>query len=233
MDGNGRWARQRGLPRIFGHRAGIKSVRKAVEFAYDRNIKFLTLFAFSTENWGRPREEVDALMNLLKEYIDKELPEMKEKGIRVNVIGDVERLPRDVRRRVQKAVKDTRNLDRMVLTLALSYSGRDEIVRAVRRLLEEGEVTPDAMDEETFSSYLDSPWIPEPDLLIRTSGEMRISNFMLWQLAYTEIYVTEKLWPQFTKREFQRALDDYARRRRRFGLTDEQIEDFPRGEDVT
>ncbi|RMG59382.1 MAG: di-trans,poly-cis-decaprenylcistransferase [Deltaproteobacteria bacterium] len=232
MDGNGRWAKRRGLPRIFGHRAGMKAVRKAVEFAYEKKIPYLTLFAFSTENWGRPRDEVEGLMNLLKEYVDRELPEMKKKGIRLNVIGDLDRLPEDVREKVDRALRETEDNEEMVLTLALSYSGRDEIVRAVRRMLRKRSLRARDVTEETLREHLDSPWIPEPDLLIRTSGEMRVSNFMLWQLAYTEIYVSEKLWPQFTKAEFKKALDDYARRKRRFGLTDEQIEEEPRGENA-
>ncbi|MDH3258298.1 MAG: isoprenyl transferase [Deltaproteobacteria bacterium] len=229
MDGNGRWAEMRGMPRVIGHRAGMKSVKRAVEYAHQSGIAYLTLFAFSIENWGRPKREVDALMNLLQEYIDRELSEMLEKGIRLNVIGCLHMMPAKVREKIQYALSKTENNDGLVLTLALSYSGRDEILRAVRKIVSDPASKSGEMEikEETFRQYLDSPSIPDPDLLIRTSGEVRVSNFMLWQLAYTEIYITEKLWPQFTKKEFEKAIREFSRRKRRFGLTHEQVETSP------
>lgn len=225
MDGNGRWAKMRGMPRLLGHRAGMKSVRRAVEYSHEKGIKFLTLFAFSIENWGRPKEEVQALMDLLLEYIDRDLPEMVEKGIRLNVIGNLDMIPENVRKSIDHAIKKTRGNKGLVLTLALSYSGRDELIRAAKRMMDDPAIQggKKTVDEHTFRTYLDSSWVPDPDLLIRTSGEQRVSNFMLWQLAYTEIYISEKLWPQFTKKDFDRAMTEYSRRKRRFGLTGEQI----------
>ncbi len=223
LDGNGRWARMKGMPRIYGHRAGIKAVRKAIEFSCEQGISYLTLFAFSVENWGRPKLEVDALMGLLKEYISRELDEMMKQDIRFNVIGNFAMFPPDVRESLEGGIKKTEGNKGLVLTLALSYSGRDEIVRAVNRVIRERGGEGDKIDVESFRDYLDSPWIPDPDLLIRTSGEQRISNFMLWQLAYTEIFITDKLWPQFTKKEFERAIREFSRRQRRFGLTEGQI----------
>ncbi|NIO17780.1 MAG: isoprenyl transferase [Deltaproteobacteria bacterium] len=229
MDGNGRWAEMKKMPRVFGHRAGMKSVRRAVEYAHQNKIQYLTLFAFSMENWGRPRDEVDALMNLLKEYIDRELSEMVSKGIRLNVIGNRDMIPGHVQERIDYALAETGENDGLVLTLALSYSGRDEIVRAVQKILDEGrhEKGAELLDENEFGRFLDTSGIPDPDLLIRTSGEIRISNFMLWQLAYTEIYITDKLWPQFTKKDFDRAIREFSRRKRRFGLTREQVDASP------
>lgn len=226
MDGNGRWAELRGMPRVLGHRAGMRSVKRAVEYAYEQGISYLTLFAFSIENWGRPKSEVAALMSLLKEYIKKELSEMVEKKIRLNVIGNLEMIPEDVMDKVVYAIDETRDNDRFVLTLALSYSGRDEILRGVKKLVSDTAEGKGAAEitEDIFRQYLDSPSIPDPDLLIRTSGEMRVSNFLLWQLAYTEIYFTEKLWPQFTKKEFEKAIREFSRRKRRFGLTREQVD---------
>ncbi len=229
MDGNGRWAEMKKMPRVFGHRAGMKSVRRAVEYAHQNKIQYLTLFAFSMENWGRPRDEVDALMKLLKEYIDRELSEMVSKGIRLNVIGNRDMIPGHVQERIDYALAETRGNDGLVLTLALSYSGRDEIVRAVRKILDEGThgKRSELLDENEFRRFLDTSGIPDPDLLIRTSGEIRISNFMLWQLAYTEIYITDKLWPQFTKKDFDLAIREFSRRKRRFGLTREQVDPSP------
>jgi undecaprenyl diphosphate synthase len=226
LDGNGRWARMKRMPRLFGHREGIKAVRKAVEFACEKKLKYLTLFAFSIENWGRPKSEVDALMGLLKEYLSKEIDEMMERDIRFNVIGNLKMLPSEVQKRLIYCMDQTKRNGGLTLTLALSYSGRDEIIRAVKRMVEDGKsgkIT-EEIDDELFQSYLDSPSIPDPDLLIRTSGELRISNFMLWQLAYTEIYISEKLWPQFTKKEFNSAINEFNRRKRRFGLTEAQTD---------
>lgn len=229
MDGNGRWAEMKGMPRVLGHRAGMKSVRRAVEYAHQKGVHYLTLFAFSIENWGRPQNEVGALMSLLKEFISRELSEMVNKRIRLNVIGNVDMIPADVRERIEYALGKTSANDGLVLTLALSYSGRDEIVRAVKRILNDPALkdVEKNLDEDIFRRFLDSPTIPDPDLLIRTSGEMRISNFLLWQLAYTEIYITDKLWPQFTKKEFDKAIREFSRRKRRFGLTHEHTDASP------
>jgi undecaprenyl diphosphate synthase len=229
MDGNGRWAEMKGMPRVLGHRAGMKSVRRAVEYAHQKGVHYLTLFAFSIENWGRPQNEVGALMSLLKEFISRELSEMVNKRIRLNVIGNVDMIPADVRERIEYALGKTSANDGLVLTLALSYSGRDEIVRAVKRILNDPALkdVEKNLDEDIFRRFLDSPAIPDPDLLIRTSGEMRISNFLLWQLAYTEIYITDKLWPQFTKKEFDKAIREFSRRKRRFGLTHEHTDASP------
>ena len=222
MDGNGRWARQRGWNRIRGHREGIESVRAVVRAARDAGVRYLTLFAFSSENWGRPPREVQALMGLLRRFLRGEVPELLENGVRVRAIGEVERLPEAALETVRWAEDRTRGCTGMDLVLALSYGGRDEILHAVRALLGEG-LSPDQVDEAAFRSRLYAPDIPDPDLLIRTSGEMRISNFLLWQMAYTELYVTEVLWPEFREAEFREALADFARRERRFGLTSEQV----------
>lgn len=226
MDGNGRWAEQRSLDRIAGHQQGAASVRRAVQTCRRIEIPYLTLFAFSSENWSRPREEVDALMALLKEFLLTELKEMVEQGIRLQAVGDLQRLPKDVLTVLNDVGKQTSAGTRMVLTLALSYGGRDDILQAVRRLMvlsREGNLLPEEVSETIFSRYLWTAQLPEPDLLIRTSGEFRISNFFLWQLAYTEIYVTSTLWPDFGSEELVRALLDYQGRERRFGLTGEQI----------
>jgi undecaprenyl diphosphate synthase len=226
MDGNGRWARQKSLSRIEGHIKGIDAVRAVVTTCRELEIGFLTLYAFSMENWKRPGREVSALMGLLKKFLRKELDEMLENNIRLRAIGDVDSLPRSAHETLIETMEKTAHCDAMVLTLALSYSGRDEILRAVRRLLEDGKskgIHPDQISEETLSNYLSTTGIPDPDLLIRTSGEYRISNFLLWQIAYTEIYVTEKLWPDFGKEDLINALLNYQSRQRRFGLTSEQL----------
>lgn len=226
MDGNGRWAEKRSLDRIAGHQQGAESVRQAVQNCCKLGIPYFTLFAFSSENWGRPREEVDALMVLLKEFIFSELKEMRDHGIRLQAIGDLQRLPKDVLTALNEAGKQTASGTGMVLTLALSYGGRDDILQAIRRLMvlcREGNLAPEEVTEVLFSRYLWTAQLPEPDLLIRTSGELRISNFFLWQLAYTEIYVTSTLWPDFGSEELIQALLDYQGRERRFGLTSEQI----------
>ncbi len=226
MDGNGRWAEKRSLDRIAGHQQGAESVRQVVQNCRKLGIPYFTLFAFSSENWGRPREEVDALMVLLKEFIFSELKEMLDHGIRLQAIGDLQRLPKDVLTALNEAGKQTASGTGMVLTLALSYGGRDDILQAIRRLMvlsREGNLAPEEVTEVLFSRYLWTAQLPEPDLLIRTSGELRISNFFLWQLAYTEIYVTSTLWPDFGSEELIQALLDYQERERRFGLTSEQI----------
>ena len=227
MDGNGRWAKLRGLPRIEGHRMGIRSVRAVVECSRELGIPYLTLYAFSTENWGRPAAEVNTLMALLREFLVKELPELRERGIRLRVIGEVSQLPAPVREVLSATVSGTADSREMTLTLALSYAGRNEIVRAARKIAEEaasGAIAPGAITEEDLAARLDTAGMPDPDLVIRTSGEVRISNFLLWQAAYAEFVFTDVLWPDFGKAEFLQSLDEYARRDRRFGLTGEQDE---------
>ncbi len=226
MDGNGRWAKKRSLGRIAGHRKGVDAVRNVVKACRKLEIPYLTLYAFSMENWNRPKEEVSALMGLLKHFIKKELEDLRSNGIRLKVIGRMELLPQDVRELVQEAIDKTSHNTDMNLIIALSYGSRDEIVHAARRFAKdalEGRVNPDDLDEARFSEYLYTSGIPDPDLLIRTSGEMRISNFLLWQLAYTEIYITDALWPDFDKEELAKAIKSYQGRERRFGLTAEQI----------
>jgi undecaprenyl diphosphate synthase len=226
MDGNGRWARQKSLSRIEGHIKGIQAVRAVVTACRELGIEFLTLYAFSIENWRRPENEVLALMDLLQRYLRKELDEMLENNIRLRAIGDLSSLPPEAHDTLSETLKKTAHCDGMVLTLALSYSGRDEIIRAVRRLMADGEekgIRPEQISEDTLSNYLSTKGIPDPDLLIRTSGEYRISNFLLWQIAYTEIYVTDTLWPDFGKKDLTKALLNYQSRQRRFGLTSEQL----------
>jgi undecaprenyl diphosphate synthase len=226
MDGNGRWARQKSLSRIEGHIKGIQSVRTVVTTCREFGIEFLTLYAFSIENWRRPVNEVSALMGLLQRYLRKELDKMLENNIRLRAIGDINSLPPDAHDTLIDTVEKTAHCDGMVLTLALSYSGRDEIIRAFRRLvadIKNKRIRPEEVSEETLSNYLSTKDIPDPDLLIRTSGEYRISNFLLWEMAYTEIYVTETLWPEFGKEDLIKALLNYQSRERRFGLTSEQL----------
>jgi undecaprenyl diphosphate synthase len=226
MDGNGRWARKKSLDRIRGHMKGIEAVRAAVTACRELGIEFLTLYAFSMENWKRPGKEVSALMNLLRKYLRAELDEMLENNIRLRAIGDLDSLPLGAHQTLIETVEKTAHCDTMVLTLALSYSGRNEIISAIRRLMAEGKdrgIRPEQISEETLSDYLWTKDIPDPDLLIRTSGEYRISNFLLWQIAYTEIYVTETLWPDFGKEDLIKALLNYQSRQRRFGLTNEQL----------
>lgn len=214
MDGNGRWAKQRNLPRIEGHRAAIEAVRATVETAAKLKIKYLTLFAFSTENWKRPKEEVKALMELLKIYLDKELPTMQKNNISFNFIGRIEELEKTVQEKLSYTKKMTKNNSGLKLYLALNYSGRAEILDAIKKLLRK---KVKKIDEKIFSKYLYDPKLVEPDLLIRTSGEMRISNFFLWQLAYTEIHITNVLWPDFRKKDLILAIKDFQKRERRFG----------------
>lgn len=226
MDGNGRWAEQRHLPRIAGHQRGVETVQKVVKECRAIGVTCLTLYAFSSENWGRPEEEVNALMGLLAEYLKSELKTMMTRGIRLNVIGEAFRLPPEARRILEETVDRTRDNHDMVLTLALSYGARNELVRAARHLAREalaGRMSPEDIDDGAVTAALDTADLPDPDLLIRTSGEMRISNFLLWQLAYTELYFSEVLWPDFDERELRLALEEYGRRQRRFGLTGEQV----------
>lgn len=220
MDGNGRWARAKGLPRIAGHERGSHAVGECVEGCRDAGVKFLTLYAFSAENWKRPHAEVAALMGLLDKFLVEKTDEMIEKGVRFNAIGRTSDLPPVCQRRIAEAVEKTAGGDRLTLTLALSYSGRLEIVDAVRSIASEvlaGRVSVDAIDPELISAHLYTASIPDPDLLIRTSGEMRLSNFLLWQLSYTEIHVTPKLWPDFTRGDLAEAIRDFCRRERRYG----------------
>jgi undecaprenyl diphosphate synthase len=222
MDGNGRWATRRHLPRVMGHRAGAESVRKVVTASRQWNIQYLTLYAFSWENWARPRLEVNALMSLLEEFIDQEIQTMTKNSIRFSVVGSRERLPESVLRKIRMAEERTSVCDRMVLTLALSYSGREEIVKAAAsfaRDVQKGILSPEDLSADRFSGYLDSRDLPPPDLLIRTSGEFRVSNFLLWQIAYTELHFTRTLWPDFSEDDYRRALMDYQERVRRFGRT--------------
>ncbi len=226
MDGNGRWAQRRSLPRVEGHRKGADSVRAVVRACRRWGIPVLTLFAFSKENWNRPVDEVEALMDLLMEYLETERQEMMDRGIRLQVIGRPEDFRQDIQAALRESVEATAGNKEMILNLALSYSGRSEILRGLSRVLEEvraGRLDPEEICEELFSECLDTRGLPDPDLLIRTSGERRISNFFLWQMAYTEIYFTETLWPDFSEEELLEALRDYERRERRFGRISEQL----------
>jgi undecaprenyl diphosphate synthase len=226
MDGNGRWAQDRGLSRIEGHRQGLEAVRAVIRAAHELGIEFVTLYAFSLENWNRPEDEVDELMRLLEHYLESELDEVMRNGIRVRSIGRRDRLPTSVLEKLEKAEEKTRENREMHLVFALSYGGRQEIVDAARQLLrdaENGKLDPEALDEKTFAEYLYDPEIPDPDLLIRTGGESRVSNFLLWQIAYTEIFVTDVRWPDFRKDHLVEALRDYEGRERRFGRTSAQV----------
>ncbi len=226
MDGNGRWASKNALRRVAGHRAGVESVRSVVTAARELGIRYLTLYAFSVENWLRPDKEVNALMRLLGKFLKKELSTMLENGIRLRTIGNIHSLPEDVRRTLIETIQKTSRNKGMVLNLALSYSGRDEIIRAVRRILgdyKSGRLKSGELNGDNFSEYLYTADMPDPDLLIRTSGEFRLSNFLIWQTAYTEFYFTNVLWPDFREENLFEAIADYQRRERRFGLTSEQL----------
>ena len=226
MDGNGRWARQRNLDRIFGHQQGVNAVRNVIEAASELQIKFLTLYAFSTENWGRPNEEVSALMGIMIDSLNKETDTLLKNNILLRTIGDLGRLAGDVRERLFETIKLTSGCTGLNLVVALSYSSRWEITEAARRISAEvisGKLDPVTFNETDFEKYLTTYGIPDPELMIRTSGELRISNFLLWQLAYTELYFTEKLWPDFGKEDFYNAIIDFQKRERRFGKTSEQV----------
>jgi len=227
MDGNGRWAERRGLSRIEGHRAGLEAVRAVVRAAHELAIRNLTLYAFSLENWSRPKAEVDELMRLLEHYLEAEREEVMRNRIRVRAIGRADLLPPGVRRRLEQVIEESKENGEMTLVFAISYGGRAEIVDAARKLLRDfelGKVDPERLDEKTFAAYLYEPELPDPDLLIRTGGESRVSNFLLWQIAYTEIHSTEVMWPDFRKGHFVEALLDYQSRERRFGLTSAQVQ---------
>ncbi|GAB4534338.1 MAG: isoprenyl transferase [Anaerolineales bacterium] len=216
MDGNGRWALSRGLPRLAGHRAGTENLRRIITACVEFGIKYLTIYAFSTENWGRPPSEIRGLMRILEDVIDRELDELSAQGVQLRHIGRLERLKPSLQKKVRQAVERTRNNDRLILNVAFNYGGRDEIVHAVQRIIADG-VPADEVTPELISRYLYTAGVPDPDLIIRTSGELRISNFLIWQGAYAEWYVTPTYWPDFDKEELRRALDEYARRDRRFG----------------
>jgi undecaprenyl diphosphate synthase len=220
MDGNGRWAQARGLPRLAGHEQGSKSIGACVEAAIEAGVEFLTLYAFSSENWKRPAQEVRGLMALLERFLDEKVAEMEKENVRLLTIGRTGDLPESCRAKLRAAVERTEHNSRLTVVLALSYSGRQEIVDAVRRIVaaaRDGRVSPDDVTPEFVASHLDTANIPDPDLLIRTSGELRLSNFLLWQLSYTEIHVSQHLWPDFGKNEFLAAIADYHTRKRRFG----------------
>ncbi len=220
MDGNGRWARKRNLPKIAGHRAGVETARKIVEASKELGIKVLTLYTFSTENWKRPKKEVEGLFYLLSDYIDREGDKLNKNKIRFNIVGDLEGLPQFLRSRLEKLMASTGSNSEMILNLALNYGGRDEILKAVKeisRQILDGTIGIDDIDEELFSNHLYTKGLPDPDLLIRTSGEMRVSNFLLWQICYTEIFMTKRLWPEFRKNDLEDAIDDFQKRNRTFG----------------
>lgn len=225
MDGNGRWAKKRLMPRTMGHRAGMAALKRLVKAMGELNIPYLTVFAFSTENWRRPIEEVDYLMNLLLEYLVKELQELHESNVKINILGDYHSLPQRCQLELQDALRKTRHNSGLTFNIALNYGARNEILTAVKKaasLVESGQVKAADIDEGLFSSLLFTADLPDPDLLIRTAGEMRISNFLLWQIAYTEIWVTQRLWPDFTKKDLLEAISDYQRRERRFGGLSQQ-----------
>ena len=220
MDGNGRWARQRHLPRIEGHRAGAESARTIIRTAGELGIKYLTLYAFSVENWNRPKDEVDALMKYLVHYLKTETPELSKSNVHLEVIGQIYRLPELVQEHLKKSIATLSRNNGLTLIMALSYGGRTEIVDAVRSLgqkIKAGEMDPSDITEQVFAQHLYTRNLPDPDLMIRTSGEMRVSNFLLWQISYTELVVTQTLWPDFRKSQFYDAIEEYARRHRRFG----------------
>ena len=226
MDGNGRWAKKHRLKRVKGHEKGADAVRATVRTCRELGVRYLTLYAFSVENWQRPANEIERLMSLLETYLNTELQEMLETGIRLLTIGDTEQFPVPVRDLLAKAIKESSGNGEMVLTLALGYGGRDEIVRAVRGILRDNtssEISEETITKTLFSRYLYTADIPDPDLLIRTSGEYRLSNFLLWQMAYTELYFTDVLWPDFSKDTLIDAIVDYQQRERRFGLTSDQL----------
>ncbi len=225
MDGNGRWADGQGLPRILGHRAGAEAVRRIAEAARELGVPVLTLYAFSWENWDRPDEEIQALMALLEQFLDSELGTLRKNQIRLRAMGRLDRLPATVLANLNQVMADTAHLDQMTLTLALSYGGRQELVdasRRIARLVCEGRLSPEQIDEAVVSQHLYLPDLPDPDLLIRTSGEQRLSNFLLWQISYCELYVTPTLWPAFTKDDLVQAIVAYQQRERRFGKTGAQ-----------
>jgi undecaprenyl diphosphate synthase len=228
MDGNGRWARQRGMDRIFGHHQGVKALREIIEAAAELKINYLTVYAFSTENWGRPDEEVSALMGIMVESLNEETDTLIKNNIRLSAIGDTERLAPDVRKRLMETINLTSKATGLNLIVAMSYSSRWEITEAAKKFAADivcGKIDSKLTDEYNFEKYLATNGLPDPELMIRTSGELRISNFLLWQIAYTELYFTEILWPDFSKEEFYKAIVDFQKRERRFGKTSGQLLD--------
>ena len=226
MDGNGRWAKERGKSRTFGHREGVNSVRDIVKACGELKIKYLTLYTFSSENWLRPKEEVTTLMRLLVHALKKETKDLNKNNVRLNVIGDITTFPRIVQIELKESIEKLKDNTGLTLTLALSYSGRWDIVQAVKHIIKDIElkkIKPEDISQETFSKYISTKNIPDPDLLIRTSGEFRISNFLLWQLAYTEIYISQLCWPEFRRQHLYEAIRNYQRRERRFGMVSEQL----------
>ena len=225
LDGNGRWAKSKGMPRNYGQAQGSKNVEKICEVAYKMGVKYLTVYAFSTENWNRPQSEVDALMTLLRNYMKTCLKTAEKNRMKVRVIGDKTRLDDDIRTRIEELEEASKNNDGLNFQIAINYGSRDEMVRAMRKMMkdcEAGKITSDEVTEEVFESYLDTHGIPDPDLLIRTSGELRLSNYLLWQLAYTEFYFTDVPWPDFTKEELEKAIMQYNNRDRRYGKIKEE-----------
>lgn len=226
MDGNGRWAKKQGARRIFGHRNAVQAVRDVTECSGELGIKYLTLYAFSTENWSRPKEEVEGLMELLVNTLKQEIGTLMDNQVKLKTIGDTSHLPKNCQKNLEWAINETKNNSGLTLILALSYSGRWEIVEAVKKLaaeVKEGKLDISSINESTFGNYLKTSGIPDPELLIRTSGELRISNFLLWQIAYTELFITPTLWPDFTKEHLYEAIWSYQQRERRFGKTSEQL----------
>ena len=220
MDGNGRWAKRRGLPKIMGHKRGVETVKKIVKACVKLKVRYLTLYTFSTENWSRPKKEVKALFNLLDGFLTSQTKLFHDNKVRFCVIGERDRIDESLRRKIGEIERDTRDYDTLLVNVALSYGGRQEIVNAVRSIAEEtksGILKPGEIDEKIFSNHLYTRDCPDPDLLIRTSGEMRVSNFLLWQISYTEFYVTEKLWPDFSEQDLKNAIEEYKRRERKFG----------------
>jgi len=222
MDGNGRWAISRGLPRLAGHKAGTENLRRVIRASVEFGIKYLTIYAFSTENWGRPPEEVEGLLHILEDVIDRELGELHKEGVQLKHIGRLERLAPMLQEKVLAAIELTKNNDKLVLSVAFNYGGRDEIVQAVQRMMRDG-VQPEQVTDELVSQYLYTAGVPDPDLIIRTSGELRVSNFLIWQGAYAELYSTPTYWPDFDKEEYRRALHTYAQRERRYGGVTEAV----------
>ncbi|MGZ9222891.1 MAG: isoprenyl transferase [Anaerolineales bacterium] len=216
MDGNGHWALSRGLPRLAGHKAGTENLRRVIRASVEFGIKYLTIYAFSTENWGRPPEEVKGLMYILEDVIDRELAELNKEGVQLRHIGRLERLAPSLQEKVLYAIELTKNNDRLVLNVAFNYGGRDEIVNAIQNIMKDG-ISPEEVTDELVSRYLYTAGVPDPDLIIRTSGELRISNFLIWQAAYSEWYVTPTYWPDFNKEEYRRAIETFAGRDRRYG----------------
>jgi len=222
MDGNGRWARQRGLPRLAGHRAGTENIRTIVEACVEQGVEYLTLYAFSTENWNRPDNEVQGLLRILAEVIERETPELDRNGVQLRHLGSMEDVPQDLAHAINGALAFTKHNSRLILSVAFNYGGRAEIVEAVRRIVQAG-IPPEAIDEETIRAHLYTADIPDPDLIIRTAGEQRLSNYLIWQAAYAEYWFTPTYWPDFDKDVFYEALLDYSRRKRKFGMTEEQV----------